>query len=370
MLTLDLHGTLPEPPAPATSTTTPLSVSPASPQLQGTTVTLTGTVKKTTGATATAATGTIDFYSGTTEVGAATVASGVASFSTKALPAGTDSLKAVYSGNSAYNGSTSSSQNYTINPHPKVTTTLPVTLTRGTATPTTFNVKVTNPAGGESWSKLKLAIRLRHITGQTPTRVTLQYEDSAHTWCTISFTGFGTITTTFKGLTGACGSTSSFSLAAGSSLTVPFRISFASNVNVGTQTALFMLETVNSTGTVIAPFTGTITDGVPVNAPYADGLIHVNPATKFSVTMAASPTTTVPQGYVVVPDATITPPANTTAHTIYYPFATGTVRYLVTGAHILTGRRHHSDTGHPGVHPALDQRVERGYPHPEGRVLR
>ena len=46
VLTLDLHGTLPEPPPPATSTTTTLSASPASPQLQGTTVTLTGTVKK------------------------------------------------------------------------------------------------------------------------------------------------------------------------------------------------------------------------------------------------------------------------------------------------------------------------------------
>ena len=166
VLTLDLHGTLTEPPPPATSTTTSLSASPASPQLQGTTVTLTGTVKKTTGATATAATGTMSFYSGTTEVGAATVSSGTATFSTKALPPGTDSLKAVYSGNSAYNGSTSSSQNYTIEPHPTVTTTLPVTAIRGTATPTTFSVKVTNPSGGESWTHLKLAIQLTNNPAQ------------------------------------------------------------------------------------------------------------------------------------------------------------------------------------------------------------
>ena len=332
VLTLDLHGTLPEPPAPATSTTTSLSVSPASPQLQGTTVTLTGTVKKTTGATATAATGTMNFYSGTTEVGAATVSSGTASFTTKSLPSGTDSLKAVYSGNSSYNGSTSSSQNYTIEPHPTVTTTLPVTAIRGSATYTTFNVKVTNPSGGESWTHLKLGIKLRTITAQTPTNVTMAYENATHVWCSVSLAGFGTLKGTFKGLTGACGSTSNFSLAAGHSLTIPFRIKFALRTNVGTQTTLFTLETVNTGGTPIAPFTAATTNGVPIHAPYVTGVIHINPTTKYSVTVAASPpATAVPLGYVMSPNATITIPADTTANTIYYPLPTGTVRYLVTG---------------------------------------
>jgi hypothetical protein len=333
VLTLDLHGTLTEPPAPATSTTTSLSVSPASPQLQGTTVTLTGTVKKTTGATATAATGTMSFYSGTTEVGAATVSSGTASFPTKNLPAGTDSLKAVYSGNSAYNGSTSSSQNYTIEPHPTVSTTLPITLTRGTATASTFSVKVTNPAGGESWSNLKLALKLRTIEGQSATNVTLTYKDATSVWCSLPLRGSGTVKGTFKGSTGACGSTTKFSLAAGHSLTIPFRIKYLSGANLGTQTALFTLETVNSTGTPVAPFTTATTTGTPINAPYADGHIQVNPTTKYSVTVAASPpATATPQGYVVPPNTSITTPANTTAHTIYYPVPSGTVTYLVTGS--------------------------------------
>ena len=133
-------------------------------------------------------------------------------------------------------------------------------------------------------------------------------------------------------MTGACGSTSHFSLSAGSSLTIPFRIKYATGANVGTQTGLFYLETLNSTGAVVAPFTTVITNGKPVNAPYATGLIHVDPATKYTVTVAASPTTTVPQGYVTVPNTTITPPASTGTHTIYYPDPTGTVRYLVTGA--------------------------------------
>jgi hypothetical protein len=332
VLTLDLHGTLTEPPAPATSTTTSLSASPASPQLQGTTVTLTGTVKKTTGATATAATGTIDFYSGTTEVGAATVSSGVASAKTKTLPSGTDSLKAVYSGNSSYNGSTSSSQNYTVSPKPTVTSTLPVTAIRGTATATTFNVKVTNPSGGEAWTHLKLGIKLREITAQTPANLTMTYENGTHVWCAVSLSGFGTIEGTFKGLTGACGSASNFSLAAGHSLTIPFRIKFATKANVGTQTTIFALETVNSTGAVVAPFTTATRTAKPVNAPYATGFIHVDPTTKYTVTVAASPpSTAIPLGYVFAPSATITTPPNTTGHTIDYPFPTGTVRYLVTG---------------------------------------
>ena len=43
----------------------------------------------------------------------------------------------------------------------------------------------------------------------------------------------GTVQGTFKGLTGACGSTSNFSLAAGHSLTIPFRIKYATGTNVG-----------------------------------------------------------------------------------------------------------------------------------------
>ena len=275
----------------------------------------------------------MNFYSGATVIGAATVSGGTASFSTKTLPAGTDSLKAVYSGNSSYDGSTSSSQNYSISPKPTVTTTLPVTATRGSATYTTFHVKLTNPSGGESWTHLKLAIQLRTIASQNPTRVTLQYKDATSAWCSLPLRFIGTMLATFKGLTGACGSTSNFSLAANHSLTIAFRIKFASNTNVGTQTALFALETVNGTGTPIAPFTTAVTGhGTPINAPFATGKIHNNPTTKYTVTVHAAPAATAtPQGYVMAPNATITRPAPTTTTTIYYPSPTGTATYLVTG---------------------------------------
>ena len=202
-------------------------------------------------------------------------------------------------------------------------------------------MKVTNPSGGEAWSSLKLAFKLRTIEAQNPTDVTLQYENSTHVWCTLPLRHITTIKGTFVGLTGACVTpttntanlTKHFSLAAGHSLTIPLRIKYASAAkNVGTQTAIFTLETVNSTGTAIAPFTTTTVNGVPTHAPYATGLIHVNPTTKYTVTVhAAPPATAVPQGYVMSPGTSITTPANTIAHTIYYPVPTGTVRYLVTG---------------------------------------
>jgi hypothetical protein len=142
---------------------------------------------------------------------------------------------------------------------------------------------------------------------------------------------------TFKGLTGPCGSTTNFSLGVGDSLTIPFRIKYASGANLGTQAVNMGLLTVNSTGTAVSPFTtsftGTATTGHGkyTNAPGAVGHIQVNPATKYSVTMHMTPTRTVPQGYTLAPVVSIMTPANTTAHTIFYPTPTGTVRFLVTG---------------------------------------
>ena len=162
--------------------------------------------------------------------------------------------------------------------------------------------------------------------------MTLTYENATHVWCSLPLTVTTPIVGTFKGLTGACGSTSNFSLAAGHSLTIPFRIKYATGANVGTQKALFSLETVNATGGVVAPFTTATTTTVPLNAPYVLSHIQVNPATKYSVTIASNPpSTSIPQGYTVPPDATVAHPANTVTHTIYYPTPTGTVKYQVTG---------------------------------------
>ena len=73
-----------------TSTTTSLGVTPASPQVAGTTLTLTATV------TPTAAAGTVQFMDGATNIGSANVSGGTAQITTSTLAAGTHSLTAVF----------------------------------------------------------------------------------------------------------------------------------------------------------------------------------------------------------------------------------------------------------------------------------
>jgi len=84
-----------------TATTTDLSVSPTS-TTTGQTVTLTATI------TPAAATGTVTFKSGNTKLGAAVqLNGGSAQLQTTTLPVGTDSITAVYSGDTTYDASIS-----------------------------------------------------------------------------------------------------------------------------------------------------------------------------------------------------------------------------------------------------------------------
>jgi sugar lactone lactonase YvrE len=113
----------------ATSTTT-LSASPA-PSTWGQSVTLTATV------TPAGATGTVQFFNGSTSLGSATLTSGQAQLSTTALPVGTDSLTATYSGDANTAGSTSAAVSQTVN-QASTTTSLTSSLN-----PSTFGASVT-----------------------------------------------------------------------------------------------------------------------------------------------------------------------------------------------------------------------------------
>ena len=90
-----------------TTTTTALTTS-ATTAAALTPVTLTATLSST------VATGSVTFYTGTITLGTGTVAVGVATFSTTALPVGTDSVTAIYGGDSAYATSTSGAVTITI----------------------------------------------------------------------------------------------------------------------------------------------------------------------------------------------------------------------------------------------------------------
>ena len=103
------------------ATTTTLTVAPGSPQLLGTSETLTATVSPT-------ATGSVQFQDGTTDLGSpVAVSAGVAHFTTAALPAGTLTLHAVFTptAGNGYAGSTGTAT-FTVTPLTATTTSLTV----------------------------------------------------------------------------------------------------------------------------------------------------------------------------------------------------------------------------------------------------
>jgi N-acetylneuraminic acid mutarotase len=90
----------------ATATTTTLTPVPTpNPSTYGVSVTLTASVTSTAGAPPNGE--NVTFLSGTTTLGTAQLSSGVASLNSTALPAGTDSISAVYGGDANFAGSTS-----------------------------------------------------------------------------------------------------------------------------------------------------------------------------------------------------------------------------------------------------------------------
>jgi predicted membrane protein len=86
------------------SGTTTALTSSANPSGTGDSVTLTAAVSGTYGGTPT---GSVTFYNGSSSLGSGTLSGGTATSATTALPIGTDSLTAVYSGDSNYKTSTS-----------------------------------------------------------------------------------------------------------------------------------------------------------------------------------------------------------------------------------------------------------------------
>jgi hypothetical protein len=112
------------------SSSTTLSTS-LSPSAFGQSVTFTANIS---GQFSGVATGTVTFSNGSTSLGSGTVSSNMASLTTAALPAGTDSITASYSGDSNFTGSTSNAVSQTVNKAtPTITWATPAAITYGTA---------------------------------------------------------------------------------------------------------------------------------------------------------------------------------------------------------------------------------------------
>jgi large repetitive protein len=183
----------------AATTTTLETPTPASPQNAGASVTLTATVADA------SAPGTVQFESGGSPVGSAQpVVNGTATLTTTALPAGTDSLSAVYTPTTgaAFSGSTSTnSVSYTIN----APATVPGAPTIGTATPgnTSASVSFTAPASNGGSAITGYTVTATDTTtpangGQTgtgatsPISVTGLHNGDSYTFTVTATNGVGT----------------------------------------------------------------------------------------------------------------------------------------------------------------------------------
>ncbi|MGA9587365.1 MAG: FG-GAP-like repeat-containing protein [Terracidiphilus sp.] len=133
---------------PAASSTS-LSASPTS-ITAGQSVTLTATVTGPSGNT-TSPTGTVTFEDGTTTLGTGTLTAGVATDATTSLPIGSDSITAVYSGDTNFSGSTSSAVTVTVATAPvssfALTNSGNLSITAGATTGNTSTITAT-PSNG------------------------------------------------------------------------------------------------------------------------------------------------------------------------------------------------------------------------------
>jgi hypothetical protein len=109
------------------------------PAVSGQSVTFTATVAAVAPGAGTP-TGSVTFMNGTTTLGSGTLSGGVATYSTTTLPVGSDSITAVYSGDSNFTTQTSSALTQTVNPAVNVPTT---TTLQSSADPSVYGQSVT-----------------------------------------------------------------------------------------------------------------------------------------------------------------------------------------------------------------------------------
>ncbi|MGH9090858.1 MAG: Ig-like domain repeat protein, partial [Acidimicrobiales bacterium] len=349
----DLTGTLPLPPKPTIPTTTTVTAFSTSPSVFGQTVTISATVTSGTPGTLGATGATVTFFDGATQIGAPQPVA-TAKVTTSALLVGTNQLTAVYSGNGVYIGSTSAAVGYTVQPVPTVAVSFPTTVTGNNTTFVTGSMTITNPAASRTWTQLALKLTFAGFRNFSHSRMKAQYQDSSGTWCSLlGFTGAGnSVRGFFAGQGSSCTRTypTSFSMAAGRSITVPLRIAYLkTSVHptygvYGTQTITATL----STGTLIkvvttttpTTFTIEVTAVAPLDgtvAPSGTATVNVNPATKLPSTLtdkASRPATSTVRKTFSVPLRSGLVAVTRTNPTL--PSPNGTVTYAVDGTVVAT----------------------------------
>ncbi len=365
--TLNLQGTgLPIPPPPGKTTTNVLTTSPTSPQLQGTSVTLTDTISSG-GSKATAATGNVNFMANGNVLTTVPVSNGGATYTTTTLPSQTNQLTAVYSGDFNYDVSTSPAVPYTIQPLPSVTLNLPTTLELSTPTPTPMSVTVTNPSTSQTWSSNYLQIEITNSGGFKTGDATVAYQDSAGDWCQMPTIFPFYLNVYFSGFATSCGTPpSSFSLAPGASITINLQISLTYDPNeygLGSSQVFATLYNGDCTVPVTdssscTPSNSPFNSNAPTEsgAPEAVGTFTMTYGARLPVSISTPnvPTTPVPEGYTIQPEGLVQA-ASDPYGTI--PPGTGTLTYVVDGTTVVGTEVNGADTFYfstagliPGTH--------------------
>ena len=231
----------------AASTTT-LTASPASPQNPATSLTLTATVTS-------GATGTVNFQLGGTSLSgcsAKALASGVATCTTTALAAGTNSFVAVYSGDSGYSASSSSTLTY-------VGLTAQATLTVTSTTGTYGTALTLTTAGGSGTGAVSFVVTNGTATGCAVGSGSLLSTSVG----TCSVTATKASDATYQSTSS---SATTVTLAGGLASTVSLGASPASPQSVGTSLTLTATVTSGATGTVNFKLGGTSLSGCSAKA--------------------------------------------------------------------------------------------------------
>ncbi|RNL62920.1 Ig-like domain repeat protein [Nocardioides marmoriginsengisoli] len=246
-ISLNMHTNevLPIPAPPANETSTVLTVSPDAPQLVGTAVTMTATV--TSGdATATDAEGSVDFVANGTVLATKAVDAGVATFTTSDLQGMNNQLKAVYSGDLKYSGSTSPKVAYRLQPLPGISFNAPATVTPGNTL--TGTLTLTNPAGGADWSNLFVSLGTvvpQGTSAPSGAGPAISYQAGDGSWCSQAYNSSSSYISVLLSRLGSatCDAPGSFALAAGQTLSVPIRLDYPAATQLGNRTLAVQLQT-------------------------------------------------------------------------------------------------------------------------------
>jgi hypothetical protein len=265
------------------TTTTGLVASPSA-ITAGANVTLTATVTGVTGSTGTP-TGTVTFYDGTTMLGTGTLTAGIATYSTTGLPVGSDSVTAVYAGDSNFSGSTSAASLVAVS-----------AIATPVATSTALTASTTTAVTGTS---ISFTATVTPSSGTTVPTGTVTFLDGTTTLGTGTLNGSGVATYATSSLavgvhsiSGSYGATSSFSASTSTAVSVTINAaipqSFALSVSPASGTVAEGSAT--STTITVTPSGGfnqavSLTcAGVPTNAACVISPVSVTPKGTTAVT--------------------------------------------------------------------------------------